>query len=173
MATTPLSKPMADKKSTILQALRKSGCGRRWNFFLRWEFLKENKNVRKKELDQERDQEKKKVFFLFSLVVFLFSWSLSWSSSFFLPCFLFFLIAFLAEFFFSFINSHLWPEVNVNLNWTEVIRWDCPSNPGAQNLENRPDSPEKSKNTNTVFLVVVQKFALPLHRYNLKQINNF
>ena len=27
---------------------------------LRWEFIKENKKVRKKELDQERDQEKRK-----------------------------------------------------------------------------------------------------------------
>ena len=30
---------------------------------LRWEFIKENKKVRKQELDQESDQEKKKVFF--------------------------------------------------------------------------------------------------------------
>ena len=72
---------------------------------LRWEFIKENKKVRKQknknstmtaikktrkqELDQESDQEKKKNLLLITfLVKFLFS------------CFLTFL--------FSFINSHLW-----------------------------------------------------------------
>ena len=60
---------------------------------LRWEFIKENKKVRKKELDQERDQEKrkqeldqesdqeKKKVFSFILkrerVFFFFSWPLS------------------------------------------------------------------------------------------------
>ena len=66
----------------------------------RCEFIKENKKVRKQELDQESDQEKKRVFlfflveFLFSwsllgLVLFFFSWSLSWSSS----CFVVFLLS--------------------------------------------------------------------------------
>ena len=36
----------------------------------RWEFMKENRRVRKQELDQESDREKKK-FFLFFLVAFL------------------------------------------------------------------------------------------------------
>ena len=50
-------------------------------FFLRWEFIKENKKVRKQEkkgkqeLGQESDQEKRK-FFLFFLVEFLFSYFL-------------------------------------------------------------------------------------------------
>ena len=68
----------------------------------RWEFIKENKKVRKQEknrkhaLDQESVQEKK---------TFLFSCLFSWSSSCFLS-FVFFFSCFLT-FLFSFINSHL------------------------------------------------------------------
>ena len=71
--------------------------------------MKENKKVRKQELGQESDKEKKTLFFSWSLSwssscflsFFLVSWSLSWSSSSFLSFFLFFLIAFLVEFLFS------------------------------------------------------------------------
>ena len=62
----------------------------------RWEFIKENKKVRKQENKNSTKKVIKKKFFLFS-----------WSSSCFLSFFLVFLIAFLAEFLFSFINSHL------------------------------------------------------------------
>ena len=37
----------------------------------RWEFMKENRRVRKQELDQESDREKKESFFHFFLVAFL------------------------------------------------------------------------------------------------------
>ena len=52
----------------------------------RWEFIKENKKVRKQEnKNSTKKVIKKKIkFFLFFLVEFLFSWSLSWSSSYFL-----------------------------------------------------------------------------------------
>ena len=40
---------------------------------LRWEFIKENKKVRKQELDQESDQEKKRKNFLGRVFVFLYS----------------------------------------------------------------------------------------------------
>ena len=68
---------------------------------LRWEFLKENKKVRKQELDQESDKEKKKKLsfflnhFLGRVFVFFLVFFFSWSSSFFL-----FIL-------FSFINSQL------------------------------------------------------------------
>ena len=46
----------------------------------RWEFIKENKKVRKTEIDQENDQEKKKVL----------SWSRAYFLSFFLAVIVFF-----------------------------------------------------------------------------------
>ena len=55
----------------------------------RWEFMKENRRVRKQELDQESDREKKKVFFFLSWGRFL----VENVFSFFFSCFL--------------INSHL------------------------------------------------------------------
>ena len=58
-------------------------------FIQRWEFIKENKKVRKQEKNStNRVIKKKRKFFFF------FSWSLSWSSSCFLTCL------------FSFINFH-------------------------------------------------------------------
>ena len=63
----------------------------------RWKFLKENKKVRKRELDQESDQEKKKVF------------------SFFLGRFLDRVLVFL----FSFINSHLCHGYSVR----NLVQW--------------------------------------------------
>ena len=83
---------------------------------LRWEFIKENKEVRKQEnkISTKKVIKKKRIVFLFSwslswssscfldrflgrVLVFFFSWSLSWSSS----CFYVFLITFLVEFLFS------------------------------------------------------------------------
>ena len=79
--------------------------------YLRWEFIKENKRVRKKErkhaldqeTDQENDQEKKKAFpfVLDHFVLFSF----------------FFLNRFLGRkrvFLFSFINSHLILSIHIN-----------------------------------------------------------
>ena len=100
----------------------------------RWEFIKENKTVRKQELDlesdqenmkkerkqeldQESDQENKKVF-LFFLVKSVFSFFF-FDRSFFLDCFLgrqhvffffFFLIAFLVESVFSCFLSKFQPQ---------------------------------------------------------------
>ena len=72
---------------------------------LRWEFIKENKKVRKqekKELDQESDQVKKNSTkkaipiilscFLDRFLFFFFTWSLSWSSP---SCFFFLFSCFL------------------------------------------------------------------------------
>ena len=66
--------------------------------YLRLEFIKASRNVRKKERKYALGQEKKGSFFF--LKVFF-------SRACFLSFFLVFLIAFLAEFLFSFINSHL------------------------------------------------------------------
>ena len=70
----------------------------RFYFFLRWEFIKVNKKVRKQELDPESDK--------WSSSIFLFSWSLSWPR-FLFSCFLGHYRGRVLVFLFSFINSHL------------------------------------------------------------------
>ena len=72
---------------------------------LRWEFIKENKKIRKKRKkprnQPNNDQEKKRLFFLFFLTVivyFVFSWLLSLSRACFPSLFLFFLVAFFYKF---------------------------------------------------------------------------
>ena len=68
----------------------------------RWEFIKENKKVRKQELDKESDQEKKESFFFFFLgrflgrvLIFLFSILFSYFLDRFLGRVLAFLISYL------------------------------------------------------------------------------
>ena len=65
---------------------------------LRWEFIKENKKVRKQELDQESDKEKKRKQEL----------EQESDQEKKKKNFLLFLITFLLEFLFSFLNSNLW-----------------------------------------------------------------
>ena len=58
--TNPKESQIRRQSSGVTDAVREDVSERGKRLVLRWEFIKENKKVRKQELDQESDQEKKK-----------------------------------------------------------------------------------------------------------------